>query len=149
MRPILAGILGIFFTVLVILPQTGTAKGPDTLVAELKCAIFHAGELAQKGAALAMSQLHVQHVVNFLEGPTGKDFKAAVGYPCQDQGAGILPELKTASAAGVRGADAALRFATVAQTLALDALTMKDVNEVQPWAKVISVYLQRAFDALQ
>ncbi len=146
MRRILGGTLCLLLVGVVVFPQTSAAKD-GALVAALKVAIFHSGELAQQGTVLAAAQLHVQHVINCLEGPSGKDSKAAVGYPCQ--GAGIIPDLQAAVAAGTSGADTALRYATVAWTLALQALAQKDVNEVQPWAKVVSSYLRRALDAIQ
>jgi len=49
----------------------------------------------------------------------------------------------------VRGAEKALKSAQVAWTLAQQALAMKDVNEVQPYAKVIAVFIKRAIDALE
>ncbi len=147
MRVILAGIVSILLAVLVVLPRMTTAA--SAAETELKTAIFHAGELAQRGEVLATSQLHVQHVVNCLEGPTGKNFKVAAGHVCQGQGNGIIPDLQKAVASGVKGAAAAMRYANAAYMLALDALKMNDVNAVQPWAKVIASNLQQALNALQ
>jgi len=50
--------------------------------------------------------------------------------------------------AGVPGARAALQDAAVAWTLAVQALTMQDVTQAQPWAAVISRYLKKAQDDL-
>ncbi len=140
----------ILFTVVMVLPSTNLANAADTpAVMQLKMARFHAGELAQQGTVLAASLVHVQHVMNCLEGRNGKNFKAAVGYPCQGLGNGIIPDLTAAAGSGVRGAEVALQRANIAWMLAQQALAMKDVDEVQPYAKVIAAYLNAAIDALQ
>ncbi len=140
----------ILCAVVLVLPSTNLAYAADTpTVMQLKTAFFHANELAQQGTVVAASLVHVQHVMNCLEGRNGKNFKAAGGYPCQGQGNGIIPDLTAAAGSGVRGAEAALRNANIAWILAQQALAMKDVNEVQPYAKVTAVYLKRAIDALQ
>ena len=115
---------------------------------QLETAIFHSGELAQRGSAVAASRTHLQHTINCLEGPQGEHFNAAPGNPCQGQGNGILPDLRAAQAAGVRGAGGALRFATAAQTLITTALQSNDVDLVQPYAKVVSDQLKQALAAL-
>ncbi len=149
-RPALIGIVCILFAALIVLSPTNTVKAADTpLVAQLKTAFFHASELAQRGTVVETSLVHVQHVMNCLEGPNGSNFKAAVGYPCQGPGNGIIPDLTSAAGSGVKGAEAALRYSNAAWTLAQQALAMKNVNEVQPYAKVIGSYLQKALDSLQ
>jgi len=115
---------------------------------ELQTAMFHASELAQRGNVVATSQLHVQHVINCLEGPNGADFKAAAGYPCQGMGNGAIPDLKDAVAAKKSGADAALKEANLALTLALQAMGKTTVTEVQPWAKVCAQHLKAALEAM-
>jgi hypothetical protein len=133
-------------------PQTGAAAmGMDVkadVKKELATAFYHASELAQRGDAVAASKLHVQHVINCLEGPNGKNFKAAAGAPCQGQGNGAIPDLKDAVAAKVPGAEEALKQATLAWNVALQAIDMNNVNEVQPYAKVVARYLKTAVDAL-
>lgn len=131
----------------------GTHPGGATDLAEsiqtqLKTAIFHSGELAQRGGAIQAVHLHLQHTINCLEGPRGEHVNPSAGYPCQGQGNGILPDLRTASARGLPGARAALQDATVAWTLAVQALQMQDINQAQPWAAVISRYLKKAADDL-
>lgn len=129
-------------------PHSGAAMMGGDVKKELQTAFFHASELAQKGNAVAASKLHVQHVINCLEGPAGANYKQEAGYPCQGQGNGIIPDLKQAVAAKMPGADAALKEANLAWTLATQAVTKNDVNEVQPWAKVVSQHLKAAMDAL-
>jgi hypothetical protein len=131
------------------LPRTGAAMtGNGDVKKELQTAIFHASELAQRGNAVQASKLHVQHVINCLEGPNGSDFKQEAGFPCQGQGNGIIPDLKAAAADKMPGADEALKQAMLAQTLAVQAEGKNDVNEVQPWAKVVADHLKAALAAL-
>jgi hypothetical protein len=129
-------------------PQARAAMMAGDVKKELQTAIFHSGELAQRGSAIAPAKLHLQHTINCLEGPTGADFKTDAGYPCQGMGNGILPDLKAAVASGMAGAREALKEATLAQALAVQAISKNDVNEVQPWAKVISEHLKVALNAL-
>lgn len=133
----------------VALPQRAAAQ--STLAAaktQLTTAIFHSGELAQRGTAVAAAKTHLQHTMNCLEGPRGANFNPAPGYPCQGQGNGIIPDLQAARAAGVAGADRALLFVNAAHTLILTALRSDDVNLVQPYAVVISNQLKQAAAAL-
>ena len=131
------------------LPQTAVAQ--STLAAaktELTTAIFHAGELAQRGSAVAASKTHLQHTLNCLQGPQGANFNAAAGDVCRGQGNGIIPDLRAAQAAGVAGAGRALTFAEAAQTLILTALQSNDVNLVQPYAAAVANQLKQALAAL-
>jgi hypothetical protein len=129
-------------------PHLGAAMMGGDVKKELQTAMFHAGELAQKANAVAGAKLHVQHVINCLEGTAGADYKQEAGYPCQGQGNGIIPDLK-AAAGKMPGADKALKEASTAQTLALQAVAKNDVNEVQPWAKVVAAHLKTALDDLE
>ncbi len=149
MRTILAGVavmaLAVLFVSQIAPAQSVTVK---SLKDQLQTGVFHSGELAQRGTAIAGTRTHLQHVINCLEGPNGANFAQAAGYPCQGQGSGILVDLRAGSGAGIRGTDRALRYATIAHTLALQAIRMNDVNEAQPWAMVISRQLQIAFDSI-
>jgi hypothetical protein len=136
--------LGLVYAV----PRTGAAMMVGDVKKELQTAIFHSSELAQRGNAVAAAKLHVQHVINCLEGPNGANFKTEAGYPCQGMGNGIVPDLKDAVAANVPGAAEALKQANLAWTLAVQAEAKSDVNEVQPWAKVVSDHLKAALSAL-
>lgn len=137
-------VLIVCFVALVTLPSSGAMMDmTSSIKTQLKTATFHAGELAQKGA-VAATRLHMQHTINCLEGPSGMDYVQAVGYPCQGQGHGILPDLKAAVGAGVPGAKTAWNDANVALTLAKQASTMTDVTQAQPWAKVVAEYLGKA-----
>jgi len=124
--------------------QSMTAGSADQIQMELKTAMFHAGELAQKANALAGVQLHTHHVLNCLEGPKGADFFAQAGNPCQSQGNGIIPDLQAATMHNVAGAQAALQEAMICQNLAKQALASTNLNEAQPYVLVVSRHLQAA-----
>ncbi|HET6781167.1 MAG TPA: hypothetical protein VFH67_03630 [bacterium] len=149
MKTILAGVavtaLAVLFISQVAPAQSVTVK---SLKDQLQTSVFHAGELAQRGTAIAGTRTHLQHVINCLEGPNGTNFVQAAGYPCQGQGRGALVDLQAGAAAGMRGTDRALRFANIAHMLALQAIKFGDVNEAQPWAAVISRQLQLAHDSI-
>jgi hypothetical protein len=148
MRGLIAWVIIVAFVLSYAVPPTGAAMMAADLKKELQTAMYHASELAQRGDSVATSKLHVQHVINCLEGPSGADFKAAAGYPCQGQGNGAIPDLKDAVAAKTAGADVALKEASVALKLAVDAMTMSTVTEVQPWARVCAQHLKAALNAL-
>ncbi len=69
---------------------------------QLKTALDHSN-LAQEANTLAAVKVHLQHVVNCIEGPKGAMFNAGGGNPCQGQGNGILADMK---GAGSQYADA-------------------------------------------
>jgi hypothetical protein len=131
-------------------PRAGSAAAsPDQdLVAGikdgLKTALLHSNELAQGGGTAVAIKLQLQHTINCLEGPAGLHFRPAVGDPCQGKGHGIIPDLQSAAAKGIPGAEKALGDATVAWSLAIKALAMTDVNEAQPWGLVAAKYLKMA-----
>lgn len=138
----------VLLAVLVAAPAA-PAKAPVTEAkTQLQTAIFHSGELAQRGAVVAASKTHLQHTLNCLEGAGGRNFNAAGGNPCQGQGNGVIPDLQAVQAAGVGGAEKALRFVNAAQVLLVTALQSNDVNQVQPYATVISNQLKQALAAL-
>ena len=131
------------------LPQSALAQGGLAAAkTQLTTAIFHSGELAQRGTAVAASKTHLQHTMNCLEGAKGPNFNAAPGDVCRGQGNGIIPDLQAAQAAGVSGAERALKFTSAAHTLIQTALQSNDVNLVQPYAIVISNQLKQAMAAL-
>ncbi len=133
----------------IILPQVVLGQDPVAAArTQLTTARFHAGELAQRGTAVAGTQLHLRHVINCLEGPQGKNFTAAAGNVCQGQGNGITPDLKAAAAAGHAGAGKALTFANAALTVALQGVVSNDVNEAQPYALVVAKQIDSALAAL-
>ena len=158
-RGIIAFVVGL--CLLIATGGAGLAADPVALVtAQLKTAIFHAGQLAVRGARtgtpggpevtvpVLATREHLQHVINCIEGPGGKDFKTASGYPCQGQGNGILVDLKTAQTADVGGAARATIFVNAALHVAMRAVGSADVNESQPFAAVVARNLQLALEAI-
>jgi len=142
---LVAGALVLVCAIVLGLPLSGSAQSLTSQIqTELKTAVFHSGELAQRVNALAGVQLHLHHTLNCLEGPSGADFFPAAGNPCQGQGTGVIPDLKIAVAHMVPGAQAALQEAQTCQMLVIQALGSKDINEAQPFALVVSRHLQAA-----
>ncbi len=72
-------------------------------------AMIHA-EMAVNAKSLKEVQMHLHHVLNCLEGKSGKDFKASFGDPCNGHGA--LETLKKSAPDRVR-ADNAIALAQV------------------------------------
>lgn len=148
MRLIVAMVIVMGMAMLVVAPQVPAQGAAAAAKTQLTTGIFHAGELAQRGNVVAASKTHLQHVMNCLEGPGGPNFVAAAGAPCQGQGSGIIPDLRAAEAAGVRGAGRAMTFVRAAHMLILQARQSEDINLVQPYAIVISNQLKLALAAL-
>lgn len=115
---------------------------------QMQTVIFHAGELAQRGTAVASAKVHLQHSLNCLEGPKGKNYNLGPGDVCRGQGSGIIPDLQAAQAAGVRGAERALKFINAAHFLTVTALQSNDVDLVQPYGIVIANQVKLALAAL-
>jgi hypothetical protein len=74
--------------VLLLLATPATAAEPTK---EISTAATHAG-LAAGSTDLKMVQTHLQHVINCLEGPQGKNYDAKQLNPCKDQGTGAIPD---------------------------------------------------------
>ena len=148
MRGLIACFIVMASVLVYTVPRTGAAMMAPDVKKELQTAFFHSSELAQRGNAVTAAKLHLQHVINCLEGPAGANYKAAAGFPCQDQGNGIIPDLKDAVAKHTPGADQALKEANLAWTVAVQGIAKNDVNEVQPWAKVVANHLKAALAAL-
>lgn len=142
MKRVLAGLVAAVLATLFV-TQVFAAPAVD-IRKELETVIFHAGELAQRGTAISGTRTHLQHVINCLEGPNGKDFVQAAGFPCQGMGNGIIPDLEAAGASAAKS----LQYSRIALTLSLQAITFTDVNAAQPWAKVIAGQATIALNAL-
>src|SRR5881397_2189194 len=86
MRGLIAG--AIVLALIAFVTGAATAESSaDAAKKQLQTAMFHAGDLAQRGNVAATSLMHLQHVMNCLEGPRGKDFRPAVGNPSRDRAA--------------------------------------------------------------
>lgn len=136
--------------VLSLLPGAA-AQAPSPVAAlrvQLRTAIFHATELAQRAGNPQVALLHTQHVMNCLEGPKGANFNQASGYPCQGQGTGILEDLKAAQAAGAPGADTAAKNIAIAYELAKQSLRHREMDDILAWTKKAGDLLSEAMRAI-
>jgi len=71
-------------------------------------------ELAANATSVKDIQMHLHHVLNCLEGKSGKDYNASFGDPCNGQGA--LATLKSGTP-GIARADNAIALARVGVNL--------------------------------
>lgn len=90
--------------------KTATIHQPSD---PFQTAIKHA-EMAVNAKSVKEIQMHLHHVLNCLEGKSGKDFNASFGDPCNGQGA--LATLKNGTADKTR-ADNAIALARVGVNL--------------------------------
>lgn len=148
MRRVIVG--GVVLALIALIGGAAIAQNrTDAAKKQLQTAFFHANELAQKAPSIAGVLVHVQHVVNCLEGSGGKNFNPAGGYPCQGQGSGVIPDLQAAANAGDKAAARALRFANVADKLAVNVLKFTEIDAAQPQMKVVANNVQQALDAFK
>lgn len=61
---------------------------------QIKTAVAHA-KMAKAASGMTLTQMHLQHVVNCLVGPQGKQFDAAAGNPCKGEGNGAMVDAST------------------------------------------------------
>lgn len=155
MKGLVAGAI-VFALIAFVTGAAAADSSADSAKKELQTAMFHAGDLAQRGNVAATSLMHLQHVMNCLEGPRGKNFRPAVGNPCQGQGNGAITDLQAAVEAGVTGAARASRHARAAHDMTANVLgyvkggtAFTEVDAIQPWAKQIAAQLKLAVDALR
>ena len=71
------------------------AAGGGDLRTQILTAVTHARFAASAETARNVRE-HLTHVVNCLEGPRGRNYDQAPGNPCQGQGNGIMPDIRTA-----------------------------------------------------
>jgi hypothetical protein len=63
---------------------------------EISTAAAHAGMAAAADTTKTL-HFHIQHTLNCLEGKGGADFNAGPGNPCDDMGAGAIPDSSPAA----------------------------------------------------
>jgi hypothetical protein len=83
---------------LVALAAFGVQPSPAAMTGmsdEMKTAITHAG-FAEKYDTMKVVSLHLHHVINCIVGSGDPMFDKVAGNPCQGQGKGIMPDIKTA-----------------------------------------------------
>lgn len=112
-----------------------TAAADMGIAAELKTAIAHAGYAEQAGTMTDVT-MHLHHVLNCLVGPTDKMFDKAAGDPCQGQGNGIMPDIKT-----MMGQDQEYQVAWWLAHMTSDAITMGNLAQAKAAAHIIGVQL--------
>jgi hypothetical protein len=76
-----------------LLPTVGMAAD---LKAEIATAGQHAG-MAAAASDIATVHMHLHHTINCIVGPNGAGYDAKQMNPCQNQGAGALPDATSAS----------------------------------------------------
>ncbi len=111
---------------------------------ELNTALTHAGFAAQYDA-VAEVELHLHHVVNCLEGASGKNFNQQAGNVCQGQGNGIFADLKDSGMAGAH----ALPYAEIADQVAnwgIQQTMTKDLGRAKAAATAAKAIIQLAVD---
>jgi hypothetical protein len=94
MKPIVSAAAAFLLAAGVVLLPAGVRAATD-VQAEIMTAATHAG-LASKATAVAMVHMHLQHTVNCLEGPKGKDFDAKQANPCAMLGDGAIADTSDA-----------------------------------------------------
>ncbi len=102
---------------------------------ELKTAITHAG-FAEKYDTTKEVTLHLHHVINCIVGPGDPLFDKMAGNPCQGQGKGIMPDIKTAT-----GQDQEYQVAWWLAHLADQAIKMGNLAQAKAAAHIIKTQL--------
>lgn len=97
-RKVSIGMSAVFLLTISVLPFT-EAMSQSATPLPYKTAMEHA-QLAVNATTLDAIQMHLHHVLNCLEGRSGKDFDAAAGNPCNGHGA--LQALKKGTADWIR-----------------------------------------------
>lgn len=103
--------------------------------AEIATAVAHA-QFAQKYDTTKEVTMHLHHVLNCLVGPADQMYDKAAGDPCQGQGKGILPDIKSAM-----GADQQYQVAWWLARLDDQAIKMGNLAQAKAAAHIIEVQL--------
>jgi hypothetical protein len=102
---------------------------------ELKTAITHAG-FAEKYDTTKEVTLHLHHVINCIVGPGDPMFSKTAGNPCQGQGKGIMPDIKSAM-----GQDQEYQVAWWLAHMADQAIKMGNLAQAKAAAHIIKTQL--------
>jgi hypothetical protein len=110
---------------------------------ELQTAIAHAKEGARAGS-ITNIELHLHHVVNCIEGKSGKNYFQDSGDVCEGiRGNGLFADLKDSSMAGAH----ALPYAEIANQVALWGLGQgmaKNIAGAKAAAEMTKLVLEQA-----
>ena len=105
-------------------PMVAQAADSSAAVSkQVATATAHAG-MAMGAADLKMTHMHLHHVVNCLEGPSGKRFDAKAGDPCKGQGNGAIADAK-----GDAATETKLHTALTQAEAGLKAKTLEAAHE--------------------
>lgn len=77
------------------------AEANPAVSKQMATASAHAG-MAMGATDLKTTQMHLHHVVNCLEGPSGKSFDSNAGDPCKGMGQGAIVDAKGDAATEAR-----------------------------------------------
>lgn len=124
-------------------PSPSPGAGGGGLRAQLNTAMTHAG-FASKGDSLGYIRQHLGHALNCIEGPNGKNFNRAWGHVCQDQGNGILQDLRSA-----QGGISSMIVLEHADSLAAAGVTRTDLAEARISARATQALLFVIHDTLK
>lgn len=115
----------------------GTQPAPAAMSMgpEMKTAITHAG-FAEKYDSMKEVSLHLHHVINCLVGSGDAMFDKAAGNPCDGQGKGIMPDIKTAM-----GQDQEYQVAWWLAHMADQAIKMGNLPQAKAAGHIIGVQL--------
>lgn len=124
---------------------TSAAQSADMTNAarrELTTAITHAGLAAGYNNA-AEIELHLHHVVNCIEGKSGKNYFKPSGDVCEGMGNGLLADLKDARMAGAHAAP----YVEIGSQVGLWGIAQgmaKDVGRAKAAAQMAKLVLEQA-----
>ena len=76
--------------------DASSAGGAANADQEISTALQHAG-MSAGSSTLADVHMHLHHVLNCLEGPSGQDYDASAEDPCKGQGNGAINDVKDKS----------------------------------------------------
>ena|SRR5215469_13171176 len=102
---------------------------------EMKTAITHAG-FAEKYDSMKEVSLHLHHVINCIVGSSDAMFDKASGNPCDGQGNGIMPDIKSAM-----GQDQEYQVAWWLAHMADQAIKMGNLAQAKAAGHIIGVQL--------
>lgn len=131
-RWFLLGVVLVAFSAFGVQPSPAAMSGTGE---EIKTAMTHAG-FAEKYDTMKEVGLHLHHVLNCLVGPGDKMFDKMAGNPCEGQGKGILPDIKSAM-----GQDPEYYAAWWLAHIADQALKMGNLAQAKAAAHIIRVQL--------
>jgi hypothetical protein len=118
---------------------------------KLSIAILLPCEMVSSSPNVDTARQHFQRTLNALVGSGGQGYKedAEVGNPLEGMpGEAVIPDLITLVAQKHLGSDEALRIAELARDIALKAISMPTLPDIQRWARVVCCLLRCSLEAV-